>query len=189
MAGTVRPSKSSGTRRFSSSRLGCCWWAEVMNGATAPLPLASAAIVPISKLLSFSSSRSPCHTGRSNRQLHQDAQKSRNTFLPRRSDKACMRPDRSGSVNSGANRDCQQALPCPGGGSEIPDACVFVVGDRLLDQTRELGEVELIAADHGLTPRVRDRHANLVLADALGFELPATDGLELGKRHPEVVAS
>src|SRR5258708_19850727 len=82
-----------------------------MNGSTAPPPLASAAIVTISKLLSFSSSRSPCHTGRSKRQLHQDAQKSRNTFLPRKSDKACIRPDRSRRVNSGAIRDVNRLFP------------------------------------------------------------------------------
>src|SRR5437588_1771325 len=79
-----------------------------MNGSTAAFPFASHATVSTSKFLSFSSSRSSCQTGRSNRQLHQEAQKRRKTFLPWSSERLCDRPARSGSVKSGACRDVRR---------------------------------------------------------------------------------
>ena len=43
-----------------------------------------------------------CHTGKSKRQPHQEAQVQRNTFSPRNADSVCGTPARSGSVKSGA---------------------------------------------------------------------------------------
>src|SRR5260370_37093576 len=131
-----------------------------MNGSTAPRPLASAAIVTISKLLYFSSSRSPCHTGRSKRQLHQDAQKSRNTFLPRKSDKACIRPDMTGRANSGAIRDVNRLFHSQAAGPKYQTLVLSSWATSCSLNRANIGEDGLLLADERLSPRGGNRDAN-----------------------------
>src|SRR6202035_5762137 len=82
----------------------------------------------------------------------------------------------------------QPAFPLPRRWSVVPDGVLLVISDRLLDLPSKLGQVELLVTEERLTPRVRDRNAGLLSADALGLELPTADRLELGKREPEPVA-
>ena len=58
----------------------------------ASLPAPALATATIVKLRSLSSSYSFCHTGRSRRQPHQEAQVASSTFLPRKSDRLCSLP-------------------------------------------------------------------------------------------------
>ena len=92
-------------------------------------------------------------------------------------------------MNSGAIRDVNRLFHSQAAGPKYQTLVFSSWATGCSINRANLGEVELLVADQGLTPRVRNRHANLVLADAFGFELPAADRLELGKRNPEVVAS
>jgi len=50
-----------------------------------------------------------CHTGKSARQPHQEAQVASSTLRPRCSARLCIVPARSGSAKSGASSDCSEA--------------------------------------------------------------------------------
>src|SRR5258706_8971977 len=66
------------------------------------------------------SSRSSRHTGRSDRQLHHEAQACRKTFRPRSDDSRKSRPSRSGSSTSGASALASARPPDSGPSAQTP---------------------------------------------------------------------
>src|SRR4051812_42253242 len=101
--GTLTTPNSSSTMCASSSSEGCWALARSTNSLVASTPPTSRATVTTSNPFGWRSSRSSCHTGRSKRQPHHDAQASSSTFCPRRLERRKRSPvRRSGSSSSGA---------------------------------------------------------------------------------------
>jgi len=84
----------------------------------------------------WSSSGSSFQIGRHSRQLHHEAQRSKNTFEPRCSDGRCVGPSKSGTTPPA------RLLPSPRLRTEVRGGPVHVHCDRLLDQACEFRQVD-----------------------------------------------
>src|SRR5260221_5217707 len=108
---------------WSTSRSeGWLGFAASMYSRTFAAPPLSIATLTTSKPWPWYSSRSSRHTGRSDRQLHHEAQACRKTFRPRSDDSRKSRPSRSGSSKSGASALASARPPDSGPSAQIPAA-------------------------------------------------------------------
>ena len=103
--GTLTTPRSRSSECSWSISAGWVGWAASRKGRAASHPPVSMATVTISSPSLWRASRLSCHTGRSNRQPHQDAQASNRTLVPRRDSREKSPPRHSGRVIEGRVAD------------------------------------------------------------------------------------
>ena len=139
--GTFTKPNSSSTTCAESISDGCRGSAASMNGRAASGSTSSATVTISRPRSGWQFMRSACHTGRSKRQPHHDAQATSNTFCPSRLDSLNGLPSAPGSSSSGA-RAVVSARPPPAVSGPSAHSPVRLRHERHAEPIGEHADVE-----------------------------------------------